>query len=181
MSCSGSNLGGEDSKEMGVVNRYLNSVVAPLKTLTFKEGVLLMEEVKAPKTEGTMEERLQVLEDTVFRYGTVIERSLDAHHLRNIEMEKKIEAYEARSKDMEEKIFHILTQLDRFQALMWDVENQNCEYEDRFNKITEAASTKFNDPPTSFYNGRPYPWKLKEWDTHYEEESAKKDDTTSTN
>jgi hypothetical protein len=64
---------------------------------------------------------------------------------------------------------------------MWDVENQNCEYEDRFNKITKAASTKFNDPPTSFYNGRPYPWKLKEWDAHHEEESAKKDDTTSTN
>ena len=103
------------------MNRYLNSVVAPLKTLNFKEGVLLMEEVKAPKTEGTMEERLQVLEDTVFRYGTVIERSLDAHHLMNIEMEKKVEAYEARIKDMEEKSLHILTQLDRFQALMWDV------------------------------------------------------------
>jgi hypothetical protein len=55
MSISGSNLGGEGSKEMGVVNCYLNSVVNPLKTLAFKEGVLLMEEVKAPKTEGTME------------------------------------------------------------------------------------------------------------------------------
>jgi hypothetical protein len=52
---SGSNLGGEGSKEMGVVNRYLSSMVAPLKTLTFKEGVLLMEEVNALKTEGTME------------------------------------------------------------------------------------------------------------------------------
>jgi hypothetical protein len=84
-------------------------VVALLKTLTFKEGVLLMEEVKAPKTEGTMEERLEILEDTIFRYGAVIERSLDAHHLMNIEMERKVEAYEARIKDTEEKIFHILT------------------------------------------------------------------------
>jgi hypothetical protein len=79
----------------------------------------------------------------------------------NIEMDKKVEAYKARIKDTEEKIFHILTELDRFQALMWDVENKNCEYEDRFNKITQAASTRFNDPPTSFYNGRPYPCKLK--------------------
>jgi hypothetical protein len=46
--------------------------VAPLKTLNLKEGVLLMEEVKAPKTEGTMEKRLQVLKNTVIRYGTVI-------------------------------------------------------------------------------------------------------------
>jgi hypothetical protein len=123
MSSSGYNLKGEDSKEMGMVNRYLNSVVDPLKTLTFKEGMLLMEEMKASKTEGTMEERLEILEHTIFRYGTVIERSLDAHHLMNIEMEKMVEAYEEIMKDIEEKIFHILTQLDMFQALTWDVEN----------------------------------------------------------
>jgi hypothetical protein len=111
MSSSGSNLGVEGSKEMGVVNRYLNSVVAPLKTLTFKEGLLVKEEVKAPKTEGTMEERLEILEDIVFRYGTVMERILDAHHLMKIEMEKKVEAYESRIKDTEDKIFHILHQV----------------------------------------------------------------------
>jgi hypothetical protein len=90
MASSGSNPGGEDSEERGVVNLYLNYVVAPIKTLTFKEGVLIMEEMKAPKTEGTMEAKLQVLEDTVFRYGNVVERSLDAHHLMNIEIEKKV-------------------------------------------------------------------------------------------
>jgi hypothetical protein len=69
MASFGSGLQGEDSEKRGVVNHYLNSVVAPLKTLTFKEGVLLIEEVKAPKTEGTMEEKLQVLEDAIFRYA----------------------------------------------------------------------------------------------------------------
>jgi hypothetical protein len=43
MASSGSELGGEDSEKRDMVNRYLNSVVASLKTLTFKEGVLLME------------------------------------------------------------------------------------------------------------------------------------------
>jgi hypothetical protein len=43
----------------------------------------------------------------------------------NIEIEKKVEAYEARIKDIEETYVHIITHLDRFQALMWDVENQN--------------------------------------------------------
>ena len=41
---------GDDSEKKGVVNRFLSSVVSPVKTLTFKEGVLFMEEVKAPKT-----------------------------------------------------------------------------------------------------------------------------------
>jgi hypothetical protein len=46
---------------------------------------------------------------------------------------------------------------------MWGVQNQNYEYENHFKKIVEAASTKFNGPPLSLYNGRPYPWNLKEW------------------
>ena len=167
---------GDNSEEKGVVNRFLSSVVSPVKTLTFKEGVLLMEEVKAPKTKGTVEEKLQILEDTVFRYGTMVECSLDAHHLMNLEIEKKVEVYEARIKDLEEKYLHALTQLDKFQAHMWDVENQNCEYEERFKKIAEAATIKFNDPLLSFYNGRPYPWKLKEWDAYYEENDAKEEE-----
>jgi hypothetical protein len=76
--------------------------------------------VNAPKTESTLDENLEVLEDTAFRYGIVIERILDAHHLMNIEMENKVEAYEAMIKDVEDKYVHTITQLDRFQALMWD-------------------------------------------------------------
>jgi mannose-6-phosphate isomerase class I len=70
-----------------------------------------------------MEEKLQVIYDTVFRYGIVTERSFDAHQLMNIGMKNKVEAYESRIKDTEEKYVHTITQLDRFQALTWDVEN----------------------------------------------------------
>ena len=126
MASSGSMKGDDEIEKKSVVNHYLNSVMAPMKTLSFKEGVLLVEDVKAPKTEGSLEE----------------------------------------------KYAYTLSQVDRFQALMWDVENQNCKYEDRFKKIAEAALTKWNDPPISFYNGRPYPWKLKEWETHYDGNDA---------
>jgi hypothetical protein len=63
---------------------------------------------------------------------------------------------------------------------MWDIENQNCEYEDRFQKIAEAALTKLNDPSTSFYNGIPCPWKLKEWDAYNEEKDEAKEEPTTT-
>ena len=39
------------------MNRYLNSVMTPPKTVCFKEGGMLVEEVKAPKATGTVEER----------------------------------------------------------------------------------------------------------------------------
>jgi SMC interacting uncharacterized protein involved in chromosome segregation len=152
-----SNPGGSCSDNKSVVSYYLDSMLAPLKTLNSKEGVLLLEEVKAPKIQGTIEERLQTLEDTTFKYGTMVESILDAHHFMNLELEKNIESYEARIKDLEEKYVHTVSQLDKFQVLMWDVENQNCAYEDLFKKIAEAASTNYSDPPLSFYNGRPYP------------------------
>ena len=47
MSCSGSNQKGESSPKEGVVNRYINSVMAPPKTMCFKEGVMLVEEAAA--------------------------------------------------------------------------------------------------------------------------------------
>ena len=157
MASSRSNLDGGKSEEKGVVNHYLNTVVAPLTTLSFKEGVLLLEEVKAPKIQGTLEERLQALEESTFRYGTVVERSLDAHHFMNLELEKKVEAYEERIKDLEEKYVHATSQLDKFQALMWDVENQNCEYEARFQEMSAAASFMILETKTSFLDGGPLP------------------------
>jgi hypothetical protein len=115
-----------------MINPYLNSVMAPPKTLRFNEGVLLVEDMEAPKTEGSMEERLRKLEGDTHRYRIIVEHSLDAHFFMSRDLEKKVEAYEERIKDLEEKYLHTLGHLDRFQALMWDVEIQNCEYEDHF-------------------------------------------------
>jgi hypothetical protein len=139
--------------------------MAPLKTISSKEGVLLVEELKAPKTAGTLEERL---EEKTFRYSTVVERSIDAHHFMNLELAKKVEEYKEWLKDLEERYIHVISQLDKFQALISDMENQNCEYEQRFKKIAEAASLRYNDPPTSFYNGKPFPLKMEEWRAEYE-------------
>jgi hypothetical protein len=61
MSSLGSNQEGERSAMGGVVNHYLNSMMAPLKALSFKEGVLLVDKLKAPKRAGTLEERLDAL------------------------------------------------------------------------------------------------------------------------
>lgn len=109
MSSSGSKQEGENSTKKGIVNHYLNSVMAPLKTLSFKEGVLLVEEVKAPKTIGTVEERLDDLEQKTFKYNTVVERNLDDHHFMNLELEKKVEEYKARLEDLDGRYLHVIS------------------------------------------------------------------------
>ena len=154
------------------MNRYLNSVMEPQKTVCFKEGVMFVEEVKAPKTVGTVEERLDELEDKTFRYGIVVYRSLDAHHFMNLELEKKVEEYKKRLEDLEDRYKYVIDKLEKIQCFMWDVENQNCEYEERFKKIASAATLRYNDPPTSFHDGRPFPWKMAERDEEYEKEEA---------
>ena len=172
MSCSGSNHEGESVPNGGVVNRYLNSVMAPPKAVIFKEGVLLVEEVKAPKVTGTVEERLDDLEDKTFRYGTVVYRSLDAHHFMNLELEKKVEEYKGRLEELEERYKDVIEKMEKIQCFMWDVENQNCEYEERFKKIAAAATLRYNNPPTSFRDGKTFPWKMAEWKEEYEKEEV---------
>ena len=67
---------------------------------------------------STVEERLDDLEQKVFRYNTVVERSLDAHHFMNLELEKKVEEYKERLKDLEDRYLHVISELDKYQALM---------------------------------------------------------------
>ena len=85
-----------------------------------------------------------------FRYGTVVYRSLDAHHFMNLELEKKVEEYKERFEDLEDRYKHVVEKLEKIQCFIWDVESQNCEYEEHFKKIAAAATLRYNDPPTSF-------------------------------
>jgi hypothetical protein len=50
MSSSGAKEGGYVIEKKSVVNYFFNSMMAPPKTLRFKEGVLPMEDMEAPKT-----------------------------------------------------------------------------------------------------------------------------------
>jgi hypothetical protein len=100
LSSSGVNEGGEEVEKNNMINPYLNSVMAPPKTLRFNEGVLLVEDVEAPKTDGSMEERLRKLEGDTHRYHIIVERSLHAHFFMRRDLEKKVEAYEERIKDL---------------------------------------------------------------------------------
>ena len=97
------------------MNRYLNSVMTPPKTVCFKEGVMLVEAVKAPKATGTVEARLDELEDKTFRYGTVVYRSLDAHHFMNLELEKNVEEYKGRLEELEERYKDVIEKMEKIQ------------------------------------------------------------------
>jgi hypothetical protein len=65
------------------------------------------------------------------------------------DLERKIGAYAGRIKDLEKNICILLVNLTGFKLLcgMWRIKTAS---EDRFQKIAEAALTKWNDTSMSF-------------------------------
>ena len=49
---------------------------------------------------------------------------------------------------------------NKLQAQLYDVQNQNCEYETRFKRISSAASFRILETKSSFLDGEPLPWKI---------------------
>jgi len=50
------------------------------KELILKEGKVQMKEVKGPKGEGSLEDRMEALEHEVFRYKKMVKREVDIIH-----------------------------------------------------------------------------------------------------
>ena len=48
---------------------------------------------------------------------------------------------------------------NKLQAQLYDVQNQNCEYEIRFKCISYAASFRMLETKSSFVDGESLPWK----------------------
>ena len=46
------------------------------------------------------------------------------------------------------------------QAQIYDLQNQNCEYETRFKRMSLAASFRTLETEMSFVDGNPVPWKM---------------------
>ena len=49
---------------------------------------------------------------------------------------------------------------NQLQAQLYDVQNQNCEYEARFKRMSSAASFRILETKSSFLDGEPLPWKI---------------------
>ena len=58
------------------------------------------------------------------------------------------------------EIFRINIETSRLQAQIYDLQNQNCEYELRFKQMSYAANFRISKTTSSFVDGKPMPWKL---------------------
>ncbi|KAK1650410.1 hypothetical protein QYE76_068215 [Lolium multiflorum] len=119
-------------------------------------AVIKIEDVRGPKGEGSLEDRMEKLEQEVFTYKKMAEREVDIFHKIVSEL---IDEHKKETAKLWDDILSLHNTTNKLQAQLYDVQNQNCEYENRFKHISFAASFRIPETKMSFVDGEPLPWK----------------------
>jgi hypothetical protein len=138
-----------------IINLYMNDLKMHPKELSLKDGELQIEDVWGPKGEGSMEARMEELEQEVFRYKKMAEREVDIIHRINQEL---VDEHKKETAKLWGDTLSLHGTTNKLQAYLYDVQNQNCEYETRFKQISAAASFRIMETKSSFLYGEPLPW-----------------------
>ena len=64
-----------------VINPYLAEVLRHPQTIEMRDGLLHIRDVEGPKGTGSMETRLEAMEQQVFKCQGIVERGLNANHM----------------------------------------------------------------------------------------------------
>jgi hypothetical protein len=154
MSSSGSS---EENSLADIINPYMRELKMHLKELSLKDGELQIEDVQGPTGEGSLEARMEALEQEVFKYKKkMAEREVDIIHRINQEL---IAKHKKETVGLWDDILSLHETTNKLQAQLYDLQNQNCEYEARFKQMSVAASFRILETKTSFLDGEPLPWK----------------------
>ncbi|KAE8810411.1 40S ribosomal protein S5-1 [Hordeum vulgare] len=102
-----------------------------------REGVLHIRDAKGPKKIGTIEARLEAVEQEIFRCQGMVERGLSANHSMIMEFtrDQKVDGT-----SLEDIVFTLNEQINFLQGQIFDLQNQIFEYEARFKGVSLAAS-----------------------------------------
>ena len=140
-----------------VINPYLAKVLQHPQTIEMRDGLLHIRDVEGPKGTGSVETRLEAMEQQVFKCHGMVERGINASHKMLTEFTNN---YEPDAKKTEEAIFKLHEKIEHLQAQIYDLQNQNYEYEYRFKRMSLAADLRIPKTRSSFYDGEPMPWKI---------------------
>ena len=140
-----------------VINPYLAEVLQHPQTIEMREGVLHIRDVEGPRRTGSVETKLEAMEQQVFKCQGMVERGLNANQMMITEFTNN---HKLDAKTIGETIFKLQEKIEHLQAQIYDLQNQNCEYEYRFKRMSLAADLRIPETRSSFYDGEPMPWKM---------------------
>ncbi|KAE8782332.1 40S ribosomal protein S5-1 [Hordeum vulgare] len=104
------------------------------------EGMLHIRDVEGPKKTGSVETRLEAMEQQVFKCQGMVERGLNANHMMITEFTSnhKMDAI-----DIGKHLSRLYDRVDQLQGQIYDLQNQNCLSLEIFNpllKLEEGLS-----------------------------------------
>ncbi|KAE8772819.1 40S ribosomal protein S5-1 [Hordeum vulgare] len=89
-----------------------------------REGMLHIRDVEGPKKTGSMETRLEAMDQQVFKCPGMVEHGLNANHMMITEFTSK---HMIDANDMGKHLSRLYDRIDQLQAQIYDVQNQNYE------------------------------------------------------
>jgi hypothetical protein len=153
MSSSGSS---EENSLADIINPYMRELKMHPKELSLKDRKLQIDDVQGLTGEGSLEARMESLEQEVFKYKKMAEREVDVIHRINQEL---IAKHKKETAELWDDILSLHETTNKLQAQLYNLQNQNCEYEARFKQMSAAASFRILETKTFFLDGEPLPWK----------------------
>jgi hypothetical protein len=153
MSSSGSS---EENSLADIINPYMRELKMHPKELSLEDRKLQIEDVRGPTGEGSLEARMEALEQEVLIYKKMAKREVDIIHRINQEL---IAKHKKETAELWDDILSLHETTNKLQAQLYDLQNQNCEYEARFKQMSVAASFRILETKSSFLDGEPLPWK----------------------
>ena len=96
-----------------VINPYLAEVLHHPQTIDMREGVLHIRDVEGPRRTGSMEIKLEAMEQQVFRCQGMVERGLNANQMMITEFTNNLKLD---AKVIGETIFKLQEKIEHLQA-----------------------------------------------------------------
>ncbi|KAE8799048.1 40S ribosomal protein S5-1 [Hordeum vulgare] len=87
-----------------------------------REGMLHIRDVEGPKKTGSMETRLETMEQQVFKCQGMVERGLNANHMVITEFTNK---HKIDDNDIGKHLSRLYDRIDHLQVEIYDLQNQN--------------------------------------------------------
>ena len=108
-----------------VINPYLAEVLQHAQTIEMREGVLHIHDVEGPRRTGSVETKLEAMEQEVFKCQGMVERGLNSNHMMIAEFTSN---HKLDADNIGEAILKLHEKIEHLQAQIYDLQNQNCEY-----------------------------------------------------
>jgi hypothetical protein len=129
----------EENSLADIINPYMRELKMHPKELSLKDGKLQIEDVQGPTGEGSLEAKMVALEQEVFKYKKMVEREVDIIHRINQEL---IAKHQKETAELWDDILSLHETTNKLQAQLYDLQNQNCEYDARFKQMSAAVTSQ---------------------------------------